>query len=122
MGQRRCLFCDNPANSREHVWPDWILERLKSDRRQAMAGHIGDQSLYWTGVKPELKNKCVCSGCNHGWMSTLETANIPVLGPLMHDLVRPIDTAEQASAARWAVKTAMVMESSTRRHRQIFYT
>jgi hypothetical protein len=122
MGQRQCLFCENAANSREHVWPDWILERLKDDRRQAMSGYIGDQSLYWTGVKPELKTKCVCSSCNHGWMSTLENANIPVLGPLMHDLVRPIDTAEQASVARWAMKTAMVMESSTRRHRPIFYT
>jgi hypothetical protein len=55
-------------------------------------------------------------------MRTLEKANIQVLGPLMHDLVRPLDSLEQASAARWAVKTAMVMESSTRVHREIFYT
>jgi hypothetical protein len=55
-------------------------------------------------------------------MSTLEQANISLLGALMRDLALPIDTVGQASAARWAMKTARVMESSTRSHRQIFYT
>jgi hypothetical protein len=22
-----CLFCANPANSREHLWPQWVHER-----------------------------------------------------------------------------------------------
>jgi hypothetical protein len=25
---RECLFCDNPANTREHLWSNWILKSL----------------------------------------------------------------------------------------------
>ena len=36
---RECLFCDNPANTREHLWPDWVLKSL--DIKEASLRKIG---------------------------------------------------------------------------------
>ena len=63
---RQCLFCDQPANTKEHVWPDWILERLKGERKIIVAGERDGRPLRVTGIKPELKARFVCATCNNG--------------------------------------------------------
>jgi hypothetical protein len=108
---RQCLFCDNKANSREHAWPDWILEGLRTGRQKNMRGFIGEREVYWIGPKPELKLRVVCTKCNNGWMHDLEDENKPLLGSLMRDVASPIDPEQQWSVSRWVIKTAMVFES-----------
>jgi len=118
---RQCLFCERNANTREHVLPDWILERLKGKRKMAIAGYVDGRPVRVIGIKPELKAKFVCKTCNNGWICSLEEANRPLLGSLLRDIAAPIDTIQQWSVARWAVKTIMVMESLGSR-KQAFYT
>jgi hypothetical protein len=45
-------------------------------------------------------------------MSQLESASKPLLGLMLHDVASPIDILQQDTLSRWAVKTAMVMEST----------
>jgi hypothetical protein len=56
----------------------------------------------------------VCDDCNHGWMHDLEDEAIPILaGPI---LGHPAEFSEsdQRVMARWAVKTALLLELSLR--------
>jgi hypothetical protein len=77
---RQCLFCDNVANSREHVWPGWILKRLnvRDVIRQKM-GNDAEQLL----SNPVQKIKAVCKTRNSGWMHDLEQTNIPLRPGIM---------------------------------------
>ncbi len=118
---RQCLFCENPADSQEHVWADWVLERLKG-KRQPMKGFIEKKQIEFGGSNPHLKIKCVCTDCNNGWMSKLEGANVPLIGCLMQDVALSLDQPEQRTIACWAIKTVMVMEASASRRRTPFYT
>ncbi|MDE1161187.1 MAG: hypothetical protein PW792_04480 [Acidobacteriaceae bacterium] len=114
-----CIFCDNNSGSREHFWPKWIHRRhqfgpLKMERRGRDRVVIPD---------PELTVKTVCTGCNNGWMSSLETESIPVLGAMVDD--RPVDlsVAQQTLIAAWSVKTAMMSDSMKGRSAvNVFYT
>ncbi len=54
---RKCLFCDNAADSREHVWPDWILQRLKV--RDVIHHKMGNDPALLL-PNPEQKVKAVC--------------------------------------------------------------
>ena len=63
----------------------------------------------------ELLEGRVCSGCNSGWMSRLEDDMKPLL-PLLMSGNRRVDelTSEESfGVARWAAKTAFVLNSSS---------
>jgi hypothetical protein len=70
---------------------------------------------------PHLKVRAVCKTCNEGWMSGLESENIPLIGSLMQDLALALNGFQQYKIAMWAVKTAMVSEFVSRRHRPLFF-
>jgi hypothetical protein len=117
---RQCIFCDNERDSKEHVWPQWITTRLRK-HPAVIFGNVGKRHHQWGGPKPEFKAYCVCTDCNIGWMSELEASNIPLIGALMQDIAAPLNRKQQETIARWATKTAMVMECITTR-RNSFYT
>ncbi len=103
-----CLFCNNKSGNREHLWANWIHERrdfgpLKMDR-------YGSQQVIIPN--PEITVKSVCGTCNNGWMSDLEAANIPIIGGMLNDLSITLDREQQEKVAAWAVKTAMVLDST----------
>jgi hypothetical protein len=103
-----CLFCDNKAGNREHLWPQWIHDRidfgpLKMDRYQSQQIII---------PSPEITVKSVCATCNNGWMSDLETKNIPAIGSMLIDLAIPLDRSAQRIIAAWTIKTAMMLDST----------
>jgi hypothetical protein len=116
---RQCLFCENKADSNEHLWPRWILRRLKIDR--PMRHSIGGRPSKIV-PRAEIKIKCVCQPCNRGWMHDLENLNIPIIGCLMEDIGIPLSSEQQTTVAKWAVKTAMVQDAIYTRKRELFYT
>jgi hypothetical protein len=61
---------------------------------------------------PEITVKSVCGICNNGWMSDLESANIPVIGSMLNDLSITLDRDQQKEVAAWCVKTAMMLDST----------
>ncbi len=56
--------------------------------------------------------KAPCRPCNNGWMSELEGATMPILGPLMHDAVKHVSEEDAAGACArgWVLKTAAMFQ------------
>jgi hypothetical protein len=113
-----CLFCENPSGNREHLWPKWIHERRDFGPIHHAIGNRVRKVL----PDPQLTVASVCGDCNNGWMSDLETENIPIIGSMFQDISIPLDEGQQRSVALWAVKTAMVMDSfKGRKPKALFY-
>lgn len=101
-----CLFCDNNAGSKEHLWPRWLLAhrdfgplRHQTQKKEAAI------------IRPEMTITSVCQSCNNGWMSTLESECIPVIGSMLQGLSVPLSQEQQELVSVWAQKTAMMMNS-----------
>ena len=116
---RLCIFCENKADSNEHLWPQWILRRLKIDRPMRHSRGLQPERII---PRAEIKIRCVCERCNGGWMHDLENSNIPLFGCLMEDIAMPLNREQQLSLARWAIKTAMVQDAINTHNRELFYT
>jgi hypothetical protein len=117
--QSQCLFCERRAGSREHLWAAWIHERLL--RKQPIRITFAGRPVTYSN-NPEITVKTVCGICNNGWMSNLEADCIPLLGSLMQGLSVPLDPSQQSLISTWAVKTAMVLDSTNTRARSLFYS
>jgi hypothetical protein len=109
---RECAFCLARANSREHLWSDWLNEILPGRKRFTMRD--GNKEIIEDWVKPKLdwRAKVVCEECNHGWMSDLENVHAK---PTMTDLILgkldvPVDQTRANSIALFAFKTAVVFD------------
>jgi len=114
---RRCLFCDNTADSKEHLWASWVLERVKWEPIRHSIGKSPVKIL----DTPELTVRAVCRQCNNGWMSAIEQQSKPLIACLMQDISAPLDHSQQSSLTAWAMKTAMVLDAVNTRDRNLFY-
>jgi len=113
---RKCIFCGGRSGSREHVFPAWILQKVKSAKFACFIGHHKNLSF------DEWITKMVCHGCNTGWMGRMETAICRTLGPMIDDHSILLDAPQQWAIAAWSVKTAMTMHSTIHSARPMFYT
>jgi hypothetical protein len=113
----QCLFCDQPAGSREHLWGAWIYARKNFGPLKISIAGSPEKVIN----NAEQKIKTVCGKCNNGWMSDLEAQNIPLIGCLMQDIPAPLDASQQSLLAVWAIKTAMVLDSVKGRKKSLFY-
>jgi hypothetical protein len=118
--KRNCLFCAQNLSRRakEHVFPQWLLDELD----------IRDEQIQPTQMTPagkavsqrshqlkDLQEGRVCSDCNHGWMSELETKAKPLLKSLFSGQieVKDLSRTDCSLIARWAVKTAYMLNSAS---------
>jgi hypothetical protein len=105
---KQCLFCDNVADTKEHLWSDRILQGLKRVHPIRQVIQKSDPSEFYGDVRI----KCVCSTCNHGWMSDLENCVRASVGATVHDISVTLDVETQSAISRWITKTAMVLEAA----------
>jgi len=108
---RECLFCGAAGPrilTNEDVSPVWLLKHLD----------LSGDDLFFQGVASSATGKLlqrlihaswsfnqgsVCSTCNNGWMTGLESAAKPILEPLI-DKRRPLlglAPAEAAIVGKW---------------------
>lgn len=113
-----CIFCNNDSGSREHLWPDWLLKRHKFG---PIKMQLGDRQRI-VKQNPDLKVKTVCGTFNNGWMSSLESSNIPIIGPMSDGISTTLDTNAQTRVAAWSFKGAMMSDSMRGRQSGKFYT
>jgi hypothetical protein len=118
MGKRTCIFCDAPANSREHIFPDWILKLHGSDRPFRQKLGRGETRTF-TG---DLTVRGVCNTCNLGWMSTLETAVSPFTTQMTFGETINLTELQQTQLSVWAAKMAMVLGGTRPANAERFYT
>lgn len=116
---RTCIFCGRGAKTREHAWPQWILNEFGSRNIEAQRGNLPVRA--WRGPSASVTVKDVCGPCNQGWMSELERTTKPILLPLMQGRRATLGAVEQLTLAAWLVKTCMVFEC-TRPDNERFYS
>ncbi len=81
-----CIFCRaKPAKwSEEHVTPQWLLEHLGITRHSRMTqGYSGEEDRTREFSAYRFVEGRVCTSCNTGWMSRLETAAAPIVTSLV---------------------------------------
>jgi hypothetical protein len=118
---RVCLFCTNRAGSKEHAWPRWLISSVGADPESP--------TEYWNTVMapphlwrgPEFTMRGVCQECNNGWMCELEGTIRATMGGLVNDISMRLDEEQQRLLARWAAKTAMVIEG-VKQEKNNFYS
>ena len=120
-----CVFCGRSGGaSGEHVIPTWLGPVLV--RSQAPTGvrpggkpithrftppeADGGRPREWSTDAPALVTKAVCTVCNNGWLSDLETAVAPVLTPLVVGQPYELSSDEQRLVATWIYKTVLLFQ------------
>jgi hypothetical protein len=109
---RQCIFCTHKADSKEHVWSNWILSLLPSTNNGIFVQKLADGTeRKWPTSKPELKIGVVCKrNCNNGWMSAkleapmkLATSDI-----IVQNRKKAFTKLECCAIAAWAFKTTIL--------------
>jgi len=108
---RTCIFCGNQALTKEDAWPLWLVKLLKNKAGRIEATRGKQETKIWHVANPEIKVRHVCSNCNNGWMSDLETRAKPIIEQLLGKDRLTLDAASQGILAKWSVKNSMVFEA-----------
>jgi hypothetical protein len=109
---KKCAFCTRPADSREHVFSEWMLdtiprgERFVTNERNTRTGEY----VRYGGRKVKVTAKVVCTPCNNGWMSDLENLVAkPAMGKLlMGQSTAVLDATALKSIAIFGFKTLLI--------------
>ena len=124
---KACAFCGEPMGTgkrakrtREHVFPAWLdpyLPGRGGDRTFHVTVHSGEHGgvlRQWSSPELSLIARQVCSDCNGGWMSELETAAKPYLESILHGHRRTFYENGQRTISGWAIKTALALDLANR--------
>jgi hypothetical protein len=80
---RQCLFCDSHNLTREHIWPDWLVELFPKGNYSATQAHSEFGTLTRHAKDITHKARFVCGDCNRGWMSEIEGIASEFLKPVI---------------------------------------
>jgi hypothetical protein len=113
---RHCVFCNSPATTKEHIWPNWAARRIS---REGPVGHYlnaveegqpaADRS--WLQKQFTMTVRAVCEACNNGWMAELEGRVKPFFEAALDGQGSVLKPNLQRDLASWALKTLMMVES-----------
>jgi hypothetical protein len=111
---RPCVFCNEKANSKEHVIPEWISKRLgirtflSADDAFIAGTERPSQPISFAGYRSRI----FCTGCNTHFKH-LEDEVIPLLVPMARRRLVSLDPRTQSLLALWAHKTAIALLAAT---------
>ena len=109
-----CIFCEREAAPGQPAWPEWLTRVLTEDEAARPAGPPDPGSEPGVGgrLASELKRTvdCVCDTCRDGWISRLESGVSEFSTAMIRGEPTPLPAARRKILARWAAKTAVVME------------
>jgi hypothetical protein len=107
-----CRFCGATDRqiTREHVWPAWLRDFLPkltgpghAERWSSASGRERWQQKPLSATVREF-----CEDCNSGWMSELEYAAKPVVGPMVAGQTVKLDETAQEIVAKWVAVKGLV--------------
>lgn len=116
-----CIFCDNAADSGEHLWSDWMGDLLKRKWHRSRLEIVKDfrfegapfgELSYWSchGATHKKKVYVVCATCNNGWMNDLEKAARAYLEQMIKGELITLDQTAQRAVAEWISLKVLVLE------------
>jgi len=106
-----CVFCDRPAGSLEYAWPEWLC-RFLTDQMTILGRDRFANPDILARMRREVDQtvRSVCDTCRQGWMQRLEDNVAPFLQSMIVGEYTPLPPVRRRLLARWAAKTAVVME------------
>lgn len=115
---RQCLFCLNPANSKEHVWANWLrayvprtqINHIETLVELDVTGEEQVTPIRKSGDPRSRKLKIVCTTCNNGWMSQVQDKAKPYLVRLIAGEKCELPRQARSALARWAALFVTVQE------------
>jgi hypothetical protein len=105
-----CVFCGGPRLTKGHVWPLWLGKILPSATHHEMeVGRFRTFTPTIPGPEHSIeqrqgsarsrKPRNTCMTCNRGWMSTIESAAIKPMTPLILGIDVPLRMEDQRAIA-----------------------
>ncbi len=115
---QQCLFCPNPANSREHIWADWLrayvprtqINHLEARIDVSDEGKEQHTTKHVSGDPRSRRLKVVCNACNNNWMSQVQNRAKPHLVPLIEGQEYELPRQGRSALSRWAALFSTVQE------------
>ena len=106
-----CIFCNRPAGSVEYAWPEWLC-RFVTDQLAVWNKERSRDPAVLERMRREVDQTVhgVCDACSRGWMQRLEDNVSPFLQSMIAGEPTPLSPGRRRILARWAAKTAVVME------------
>jgi len=115
MARRRCIFCGGRPLTGEHVVSRWAYDVVAKDSRQldSESEHVrfnpdGSQQVWRSKNPVDFVANCVCSACNAGWMSDIESHAKPVIAQMVANQMTALDLESQDAVAAWLGLKAIV--------------
>jgi hypothetical protein len=122
MANRTCLGCGieltEAVVTLEHILPQWLAAEIEMPDVKLQHFRHDEGKSETTLLRAHGLNtyatRQVCSGCNNGWMSRLESQAMPLILSLMRAerSVLVLTDGERKTLSRWAVKTAFMITTS----------
>jgi len=118
---RTCIFCTQNADSKEHVFGQALIERMKLTTYPVRTGHRLQNTFQLRREHglDSLRCRVVCRKCNNGWMSELEGWFLRRVGfliepqwPRLADTMIEALQTESRTLAKWALKTAIMVDKA----------
>jgi hypothetical protein len=115
---RHCLFCNETKLTKEHLWPDWIVD-LFSPQTQAINFRRSDGTRKkWNQPTLTLTQKLMCQQCNNVNIGSIEHVVKPILEPLINSAsARTLDGPDRLALTTWFLARSMIwdgMEGSSK--------
>ena len=106
-----CVFCDRPAGSPEYAWPEWLC-RFLTDQLVVWSKDrpIDAAIMHRTRLEVDQTVRGVCGNCSRGWIQRLDDKVDGFLQSMIVGDPTPLPQVRRRLLARWAAKTAAVME------------
>lgn len=111
---KTCIFCGDPANSMEDVFPLWIIRMLRrsaAERVPMRTYRYRQPPREWMTLNSVLKAKLVCRACNNGWMSRLEDQLKPIFTPMILGNPVTVTPSQQERICTWLTKCALLFDA-----------
>ena len=109
--RRGCVFCGDADLTREHVYGKWLRPYYGPASQVLSIVQSPDGDTRRRPQVPfDITVRCVCRGCNNGWMSRLEGKARTHLVPLMQGAVTQLQPEALATISAWTFKTVLMIQ------------
>ena len=122
--RRQCIFCDNPVDSKEHLWSEWMHPLIgdepssKHNRHTITKWRDGREQMEGpsdrSGGAIKIQIRAVCRSCNSGWMNRIEGGVRPFLDEMILGNPITLNQNQITVLAKWCAMKFIVMEHAQR--------
>ena len=121
--RKKCIFCSNPVDSKEHLWSVWMHRHLgqpiatRHNRHTITKWPDGREDTNGptnrTGGAFTIQVRAVCSSCNSGWMNRAEGRVRPFLRDMIEGNPVTLSATQIEDLAYWCAIKFIVLEHAS---------